>query len=83
MHRRQAGVMAVQPHPFLAAQGRAVERGLPPRQTDHMGLRQPHRIGAAQDRREVVGLVHLLQQDGEITHAAIEHGLEPLEASGQ
>ena len=75
--------MAVQLHPFLTALGRAVEGGLASRQTDQMGIHQPHRIGAAQDRREVMGLVHLLQHQGEITHAAIEHGLESLEASGQ
>ena len=30
-----------------------------------------------------MGFVHMLQQHGEIPHAAIEHGLEALEAAGQ
>ena len=48
-----------------------------------MGLQHPYCIAAAQDRREVVGLIHVLKHHGEIAHAAIEHGLEPLKAAGQ
>lgn len=48
-----------------------------------MGLQHPHGVAAAQDGREVVGFVHVLQYHGEVAHAAIEHGLEPLEAAGQ
>ena len=57
--------------------------GSRPSQADRMGLEHPDRIAAAQDRREVVGFLHLLQQHGEIAHAAIEHRPQALVASGQ
>ena len=75
--------MGLQLHPFLRALGGVIEGARAAGQAHHMGLHHPHGIAAAQDGREVVGLVHMLQQHGEVPHAAIEHGLEALKAAGQ
>ena len=78
-----AVAMAMQRHPLFTALRGAIEGGRAARQAHYMGLQHPYCIAAAQDRREVVGLVHVLKHHGEIAHAAIEHGLEPLKAAGQ
>ena len=75
--------MVPEGHPFLTALGGAVEGARTSVQTDGVGFQCPHRVTAAQNRREVVGFLHVLEEHGEIRHAAIEHGFEPLKPARQ
>ena len=71
----------VERHPFLAALGCAVEGAWSSLEAHHMGLECPHGVTAAQNRRQVVGFFHVLEEHREIGHAAIEHGLEAFKAA--
>ena len=48
-----------------------------------MGFQNPNGIATAQDGREVVGFVHVLNQHGEVRHALVQHRTQPLETTGK
>jgi hypothetical protein len=48
-----------------------------------MGLKGSNGIAAAQDGREVMGLLHVLEQHGEIRHAVVQDGLESFKPTRQ
>ena len=75
--------MVMQGHPALAALGSAVEGAGSSAEADGMGFQNPHGITAAQDGREVVGLFHVLHQNGEIRHPAVQDLLQTLKSAGK
>ena len=48
-----------------------------------MGFQHANGIAAAQDGREVVGFVDVLDQNGEVGHALVQHCTQPLETTGK
>ena len=48
-----------------------------------MGFKDANGIATAQDGREVVGFVHVLDQNGEVGHALVEYRAQPLEPTGK
>ena len=48
-----------------------------------MGLEDTNGIAAAQDGREVVGFVHVLNQNCEVGHALVQYRTQPLETTGE
>ena len=48
-----------------------------------MGFQHANGIAAAQDGREVVGFVHVLDQNGEVGHALVQHRTQPLKTTGK
>ena len=75
--------MIVQLNPVLAALGGAVEGAGPAAEADGMGFENPYGITTAQDGREVVGFFHVLHQNGEIRHPAVQDLLQTLKSAGK
>jgi hypothetical protein len=48
-----------------------------------MGFEHANGVAAAQDGGEVVGFVHVLDQNGEVGHALVQHRTQPLETTGK
>jgi hypothetical protein len=75
--------MIVQRHPLLAPLGRAVVGARPSRETHRMGLQGSNGIAATKDGRKIMGLLHVLEQHGEIRHAVVQDGLESFKPTRQ
>ena len=70
-------------NPALTALSRAVVGARAATEAHGMGFQHANGIAAAQDGREVVGFVDVLDQNGEVGHALVQHCTQPLETTGK